>query len=75
METCFVTAMGFALVTRGREEPLPIAIRSGAVSIVARFFRKIMATIFLIAKGTRVHPSLNVLRHGSQGETPRSGWG
>jgi hypothetical protein len=38
METCFVTAMGFALVTRGREEPLPIAIRSGAASIVAWVF-------------------------------------
>jgi hypothetical protein len=29
---------GLALVTRGREEPLPIAIRSGAASIVAWVF-------------------------------------
>jgi hypothetical protein len=29
---------GLALVTRGREEPLPIAIRSGAASIVGRVF-------------------------------------
>jgi hypothetical protein len=31
---------GLVLVTRGREEQFPIAIRSGAASIVARVFPK-----------------------------------